>query len=103
MNKKNYCWFILFLITCLLLPCFTACNKTGIVADAIVYADNIYTADEDNKFVSAFAVKDGKYIAVGSKAEVDAYKGKSTEIYHASFVMPGATEAHGHFILEQAF
>lgn len=103
MKKQNYRWFILFLITCLLLPCLTACNKTGIVADIIVYADNIYTADDDNKFVSAFAVKDGKYIAVGSKAEVDAYKGKSTEIYHANFVMPGATEAHGHFILEQAF
>lgn len=103
MNKTIYRGLLLFLITCLLLPCFTACNKTDIVADIIVYADNIYTADDGNKFVSAFAVKDGKYIAVGSKDEVDAYKGKSTEIYHASFVMPGATEAHGHFVLEQAF
>ena len=102
MNKK-YQHLISFVITCMLLQCLTACNRTEIVADVIVYAANIYTANDDNKFISAFAVKDGKYIAVGSKEEVDAYKGESTKIYNANFVMPGATEAHGHFILEQAF
>ena len=103
MNKKIYHRLILLIITCMLLQCLTACNKTETVADVIVYAENIYTADDNNKFVSAFAIKDGKYIAVGSKKEVDEYKGETTEIYNASFVMPGATEAHGHFILEQAF
>lgn len=78
-------------------------QKPKVVADAIVYGNNIYTANENNKFVSAFAVKDGKYIAVGSKADVDIYKGDSTKLYSANFVMPGATEAHGHFVLEQAF
>lgn len=103
MSKKIYRILILLLIIGVSLQSLAGCHKSGIIADTIVYGDNIYTAADDGKFVSAFAVKDGKYIAVGSKDEVDMYKGESTEIYHANFVMPGATEAHGHFILEQAF
>ena len=104
-NKKKPTLSIIcfMLVICVMVPVLSSCRKEEQIADVIVYADNIYTADDDGKFVSAFAVKDGKYIAVGSKEDVDVYKGKSTEIYNADFVMPGATEAHGHFILEQAF
>lgn len=103
-KKKNIKSIICFiLVVCTTVSLLSSCKKEENIADVIVYADNIYTADDNNKFVSAFAVKDGKYIAVGSKKEVDIYKGDSTKIYNASFVMPGATEAHGHFILEQAF
>ena len=104
-NKKITARSIIcfILVVCVMVPFLCSCKAEELLADVIVYADNIYTADYAGKFASAFAVKDGKYIAVGSKEEVDVYKGKSTEIYHANFVMPGATEAHGHFILEQAF
>lgn len=89
---------------CLLaLPLLTACNKTGNVADVIVYSDSIYTANATDDMVTAFAVKDGKYIAVGKAEDVDSYKGENTKVYNANFVMPGATEAHGHFIIDEAF
>lgn len=89
---------------CLLaLPLLTACNKSGNVADVIVYSDNIYTANDSDEFVTAFAVKDGKYIAVGKAEDVDSYKGENTKVYNANFVMPGATESHGHFIIDEAF
>ena len=93
---------VLALALITIIPFASGCSKHE-SADLIVYG-TIYTANEKNDtLASAFAVNDGKYIAVGSKEEVDAYKGNSTEIYNANFVMPGATEAHGHYILEQAF
>lgn len=96
--------FGLAVAMCLLaLPLLTACNKSGNVADVIVYSDSIYTANATDDMVTAFAVKDGKYIAVGKAEDVDSYKGENTKVYNANFVMPGATEAHGHFILDQAF
>ena len=79
--KKDIRSVICFiLVVCVMVPFLSSCKKEDQIADVIVYADNIYTADDDGKFVSAFAVKDGKYIAVGSKEDVDVYKGKSTEI-----------------------
>lgn len=103
MGIKHLRYLSKLAIICMLFIDLTGCQKNNEIADVIVYGDNIYTANDDNKFVNAFAIKDGKYIAVGSKDDVDKYKSESTKIYNASFVMPGATEAHGHFILEQAF
>jgi predicted amidohydrolase YtcJ len=46
----------------------------------------------------AVAVKDGKFIAVGSNEEIQKYKGKKTIVVdlHGKFVMPGFNDAHLH-------
>ena len=78
----------------------TGCNKQE-VADTVVYS-KIYTANSNQDYVEAFAVKDGKYIYVGKKDEVKKYiKQGTTKVldYSNGFVMPGATEGHGHYIM----
>ena len=87
------------------------------VADAIYINGTVYVApapappiknsvsDEDKPKMKtevarpqAFAVKDGKFLAVGSNEEVQKYKGKKTEVVdlHGKFVMPGFNDAHLH-------
>lgn len=48
--------------------------------------------------VQAFAIKDGRFLAVGSNAEMQKYKGKKTTVIdlHGKFVMPGFNDAHLH-------
>ena len=71
-------------------------------ADVIVYG-KIYTSNAAHESVEAFAVKDGKFVYVGSTAGAKAYEDPNTKIIHANFAMPGGIEAHGHFISEGAF
>ena len=61
----------------------------------------IYTANSKQEYVDAFAIKDDKYIYVGSKDEAFKYiKEGTTQVldYNGGFVMPGATEGHAHYI-----
>ncbi len=70
------------------------------VADLIVYG-KIFTSDNTESVVEAFAVKDGKYICVGDKSVVEEYAGPATEIVDFTgkgLVIPGCTEGHGHFV-----
>lgn len=78
----------------------TGCGNQSVVADTVVYS-KIYTANANQDYVEAFAVKDGKYIFVGSKNDVKKYiKEGTTKVidYSNDFVMPGATEGHGHYL-----
>ncbi len=76
------------------------CGNQSVVADTVVYS-KIYTANANQDYVEAFAVKDGKYIFVGNKNDVKKYiKEGTTKVidYSNDFVMPGATEGHGHYL-----
>ena len=79
----------------------TTAAASDTVADTVVYG-KIYTANSNQDYVEAFAVKDGRYIYVGSKEEAQKYvKEGTTQVidYSDGFVMPGATEGHGHYIM----
>ena len=68
-------------------------------ADLVVYG-KIFTSDND-KIVEAFAVKDGKFVYVGSRDEATKYAGADTKVVDyggRGLVIPGCTEGHGHFI-----
>ena len=70
------------------------------IADTVVYS-KIYTSNENHDFAEAFAIKDGKYIYVGSKEGVKPYiqEGKTKVLdKSSSFIMNGATEGHAHYI-----
>lgn len=85
-------------LMCLTLVSLTSCGKKT-EADLVVYS-NIYTAEnENNSEAQAFAVKDGKYIFVGSKEDVKGYikEGKTEVINHSGLVIPGCTEGHAHY------
>jgi predicted amidohydrolase YtcJ len=73
-------------------------------AGKILHADWIFTnadvwvGDEAATPASAFAVKNGSILAVGSDAEVLAYAGRHTEVedLRGLFVMPGFLDSHMH-------
>ena len=61
------------LIAVLLLATFFACKQEPKeVADTIYTNGKIYTVNEAQPWVEAVAIKDGKFIKVGSTADVNA-------------------------------
>ena len=67
-------------------------------ADLIVHNALIYTVDDGFSMASAFAVKDGKFVGVGSDEEI-MEKFSSTEMINMEGgpVYPGLHDAHAHF------
>ncbi|RME91841.1 MAG: amidohydrolase [Bacteroidetes bacterium] len=77
----------------------TACQTEQDQADLILENGKIYTVNPAQQWAEAIAIKDGRILAVGSKAEVRKFQHDSTEIrdLDGRFVMPGFIEGHGHF------
>lgn len=68
-------------------------------AEAIYFGGPIVTMNDAQLNVEALAVKDGKILAVGSRAEVDKlYKGKATRVVDLAgkTLMPGFIDGHAH-------
>lgn len=101
--KKNYLPFTI--VALILALAITACSDSPIpdekAADLVVYG-KVFTADNAESIAEAFAVKDGKFICVGTKSEVAKYvkKGKTqiADYTGKGLIIPGCTEGHGHFI-----
>ena len=72
---------------------------TGI-ADRIYFGGDIITMDDVRPSAEAVATKDEKIIAVGSKDDVMACKGPSTELIdlQGRTLLPGFLDGHSHFI-----
>ncbi|OAI47941.1 hypothetical protein AYO44_08380 [Planctomycetaceae bacterium SCGC AG-212-F19] len=68
------------------------------VPDLVVLNGIVYTIDDAKPKAEAFAVKNGRFVAVGSSAEVRALAGKTTQIIDAQgmTVVPGFIDAHTH-------
>ncbi|MEO1654190.1 MAG: amidohydrolase, partial [Bacteroidota bacterium] len=58
------------------------------------------TVTNDDEFVEAFAIKDGKFIKTGSNADIEALQGKNTQVIDAKgrTVIPGLNDSHLHII-----
>lgn len=85
--------FFIMLTTCML----SACAKP-VPVDLIVYNANIYTLDEENPKAEAFAVKDGKFVAVGNTDDILArYSAPDCLDMQQRAVYPGFNDAHCHF------
>jgi len=69
-------------------------------ADLIITNAKIYTADNSQPRAEAVAVIGVRMVAVGSNAEVDAWRGASTHVIDAGgrLVVPGFNDAHVHFL-----
>jgi predicted amidohydrolase YtcJ len=70
-------------------------------ADLILRNGRIYTVDPAQPWASAVAVRNGRYIAVGDEAAVEAVKGATTEIVDLKgrMAMPGITDIHTHMLM----
>jgi len=77
---------------------FFSCSNKKQTADLILHNGVVYTVDMNFTTAEAFAVKDGKIIAVGTSEEILS-KFKSDQIIDAGgkAVYPGFIDAHCHF------
>ena len=72
----------------------------------LVVVGNIYTSDAENNWAEAFAVKDGRYIYVGSAKDAMRFVNEGrTQVLkpESGMIMAGCTEGHGHYITEAMF
>ncbi len=92
MTKKLFFYILSFGI-------FFACNENEKeAADLLVINANVYTVDDAFSTAEAFVVKDGKFVAVGTSAELQE-KYNAAEVYDAEgkTILPGLIDAHAHF------
>ncbi len=85
---------------------FSTCSAAAPEAADLVVYGKVYTANVNDRYADAFAVKDGKYVYVGNKnGAKDFIKDGVTKVIDRTgkgMVMPGATEGHGHYIMAAA-
>lgn len=69
-------------------------------ADLVVTNAKVHTVDPNRPTATAFAVKNGEFIAVGSDADMEAFRGASTRVIDARgrTVIPGLNDSHAHAI-----
>lgn len=67
-------------------------------ADLVVFNAKVYTVDSRLPRAQAFAVKGGRFIAVGSNEDIKGLIGKSTQTFDARHmtVVPGFNDTHNH-------
>lgn len=68
-------------------------------ADLIVTHANIYTVDRRHPKAEAVAVIGERIVAVGSRAEIDSWRGAATRVIdaHGRLLLPGFNDSHVHF------
>lgn len=68
------------------------------VADALYINGKIYTVDANRSWAEAVAIRDGKFIGVGTSDAMQKFKGDQTTVIDLAdrMVMPGIHDAHVH-------
>lgn len=80
----------------LLLTMFS-CSKTKV--DLVVYNANVYTVDNQFSKAQAFAIQDGKFVAVGSDRDIlRRYDAVKTLDAQGQNIYPGFIDGHCHFV-----
>ncbi|MEH6584878.1 MAG: hypothetical protein V7754_23390, partial [Halioglobus sp.] len=92
----------------------TGCSKSGtdsppqtrspasvsaaIIADTVYTNGKIYTVNEAQPWAEAIAIKDGKFIVVGSNSDANAVAADSTKTVDlgGKMVLPGIIDTHVH-------
>jgi predicted amidohydrolase YtcJ len=73
-------------------------TEAAVLADVVYTNGKIYTVNEAQPWAEAVAIRDGKYMVVGSVGEVEAVTGEATEVVDlgGGFAMPGIGDTHIH-------
>jgi len=76
------------------------CGQLRPAADLIITNAKVWTVDSELPNAQAVAVLGGRIVAVGSNAEIDAWRGPSTHVIDAGgkLLLPGFNDAHVHFV-----
>ena len=77
---------------------FSQVRAEEFCADLAVVSANVLTVDDGNRRAEAFAVKSGKFIAVGTNSQIKKLVGKDTAVIDAQgkTITPGFIDAHLH-------
>src|SRR6266581_5271721 len=69
-------------------------------ADVIAYNGKIATQNEQRSMVEAVAIRDGKFLAVGTDREMMAWRGEQTQLINLNkrTAIPGLNDSHTHLI-----
>ncbi len=96
MNVRGHT--VLMLVALLMLGNWWGTNARAQTADAIYTGGPIITMNDAAPRAEAVAVKDGKIIAVGTKAEVEKFKAAGTKAIDLAgkTLLPGFIDGHGH-------
>ncbi len=67
-------------------------------ADTVVVNAKVFTARDDGEIAQGFAISDGRFVAVGTSAEMRAHVGAGTRVIDLGgrFVTPGLSDGHFH-------
>jgi predicted amidohydrolase YtcJ len=93
MNKQ----MIILFLSIVMMGCGTGKKEVN-SADTVYINGKIYTVNEDSPWVEAIAIREGKFIKVGSNKEVESFVGEKTEVVDLAgqFAMPGLGDPHIH-------
>ena len=73
-------------------------GATTTAPDLIAHGRLIHTMDDANPAAESLAVKDGRFMAVGSRADIEALRGADTQVldHGDAVITPGFIDAHTH-------
>ncbi len=73
-------------------------NSAALDAELVVLNAKVYTMDAAAPRTQAFAVRDGRFVALGTTAEIRSLAGKRTQVIDAKgmTVVPGFIDTHNH-------
>lgn len=76
-----------------------SCENDKIEVDSIIVNANIYTVNDNFDKAEAFAVKDGKFLEIGSSKEIqEKYASANLIDANGKTIVPGFIDAHCHFL-----
>lgn len=86
------------LLTCFLLIICFSCTSSKKEVDTIVTNAKVYTVNSNFETAEAFAIKDGKFEAVGSTLEIqENYSAENIIDAQGKAIVPGLIDGHCHF------
>ena len=93
MTLMKHCYiFLLALVT-------LSCQKEKEPVDTIVFNAKIYTVNDNFDTAEAFAVKDGKFVEVGTTQTIqEKYQALKSLDAQGQAIFPGLIDAHAHFL-----
>lgn len=87
------------IISLFLIISFISCQQEQQEVDSIVINANVYTVNDTFDNAEAFAIKDGKFVAVGSAKDIqNKYVSENIIDAKGQTIVPGFIDAHCHFL-----
>lgn len=91
---------LIFFVLLSLVAANSSANEADDRAATMLVVGRIWTADARRPFAEAIAVHDDRIVAVGSRDELEHFRGKNTQVIDAGagIVVPGLIDSHIHLI-----